>query len=419
MSQKLAKLLVVLAATAVVCGLMIAVDVGQEHGPATERARDTSHAVPQPADSSDGGVVRGRSAVDSSVQAVIERSPRFATGTAESEYYDLLSRLLESERELEKLLKALAEANARVRELEEALGRVPVDEPGPATADEIAAIEALRRAKVKDGADFRSLMDAAEQFIEQYPRSPLAGDAKRLFEEFARAWDYQDYQSAREFWRSNPENFAAQVARFQSYIDNHVAAGSYLSDARSAISRIRAEWADHEYRQIHEFATRYPSDLAAVATRARRFLDEHPASRYRAAAEEFLARYEVAATPREYRVRVKSGSFAHTIGRTMSSGPDLAVEIEVAGVRVGRTPIVADSFDPVWNYEFPQSIRWRLGDSVRIRVIEFDYSNRTVLKIEPPADDPLAMRYLTGTIKAEGHQLVFESDFHPPTLPAP
>jgi hypothetical protein len=324
-------------------------------------------------------------------------------------FQDWLSRYLESKPDL----------NQFRRELEETLARLPADGSETEAAGEIAAIEALRRAELKAGTDYRSLMESAEQFIERYPRSPLADEAKTLFEKYARAWDEHEFQAAREFSKANLQTFDAQLARFQAYIDHHGAAGKSVAEAHAAVAKIRADWAEHDYRLIHEFATRYPSDLAAVATRMRRFLDDHPGSRHRAAAEQFLVRYERAATPREYRLRVKSGSFAHSIGRTFSSGPDLAVEIEVAGVRVGRTPIMADSFEPVWNYEFPQNIRWRLGDPVRIRVIDFDYSNRAILKIEPPADDPLAMRYLTGPITAEGHQLVFESDFQVPTLPAP
>lgn len=409
MSPKVRNLMIVLATAAAVCVAMFGFDSHRARGPAVEHQPDTNRPIAQSANSPVDAAGRSKPTADSSVQSAIERAPKFSAESPQNQIYELKSQLRASEQKLKELL----------RELEEALARLPADDGETEATGEIAAFESLRRAELKAGADYRSLMESAEQFIEQYPRSPLAEEAKTLFEKYARAWDEHEFQAASEFSQSNPQSFDAQLARFQTYIDHHGAAGKSVTEADAAISKIRADWAEHDYSQIYDFATRYPSDLAAVATRVRRHLDEHPTTRHRAMAEQFLARYEKAATPREYRLRVKSGSFAHSVGRALSNGPDLAVEIEVAGVRVGRTPIVADSYEPVWNYEFPQSVRWRLGDPVRIRVIDFDYSNRTILKIEPPADDPLALRFLAGTITAEGHKLVFESDFQAPTLSSP
>jgi hypothetical protein len=107
------------------------------------------------------------------------------------------------------------------------------------------------------------------------------------------------------------------------------------------------------------------------------------------------------------------------VSRALTRGPDLAVDVEVAGVRLGRTPIVADSLNPSWNYEYPQAVRWRIGDPVKIQVVDFDYSNRPIVRIESPHDDPLALRYLTGSIRADGHALSFECDFQVPELPPP
>lgn len=407
MSPKLGNLLIVLAAAAVVCATVVGLDRRSSLGPIGPRESE------QPPGSSP------QFSTDSQMEESDHRPPtqrpggepheRVNSASEVEEFHDWLGRYLASARDLKQLR----------RELEETLARLPAADGETEAAGEIATIEALRRAELKPGVDFRSLMDSAEQFIERYPHSSLADEAKSLFEKYARAWDEHEFQSARDFAKANSHSFDGQLARFQTYIEQHGSAGKFVAESHAAMARIRAEWAEHDYRQIYDFANRYPIDLAAVAPRVRRFLNEHPASLRRAAAEAFVARYEQAATPREYRIRVKSGSFERSVARTLSRGPDLAVEIEVAGVRVGRTPIVADSFEPTWDYEFPQSVRWRLGDAVRIRVIDFDYGNRTILKIEPAADDPLALRFLTGPITAEGHQLVFESDFQVPTLAAP
>jgi hypothetical protein len=304
------------------------------------------------------------------------------------------------------------------QELEAALAHLPTNGGPPTTPEAIEAFEALRRAEQTVGDDYATLVDEAERFLEVYSDSPLASEVRELFAKYSRAWDERDFESAREFSMANPDRFQARIARYQTYLERHAAGGIYTRDARTAIETIRADWADHDYRAIYEFSRRYPSDIAAVARRVRQFVDDHPSSPRRRAADQFLARYENAAAPGEYRVRVKSGTFARGIARGLSRGPDLAVQIEVAGVRIGRTPVVADSFEPVWNYEFPQNIRWRMGDPVEIRVIDFDYSNRTILKLES-ADDPLALRYLSGPVHAQGHMVTFECNFEVPTLPEP
>jgi hypothetical protein len=301
------------------------------------------------------------------------------------------------------------------RELEAALAQLP-SEKSP--SDAVAALEALRRAEQIAGDDYPSLLDQAERFLAAYPNGAAADQVRALYAKYSRAWDERDFEAAREFSRANPDRFESRIARYQEYLERHAAVGLHVADARVAVESIRTDWAETDYRAIYDFHRRYPNDVVAVTGRVRRYVEDHPSSHRRAVADQFLARYEKAAAPGEYRLRVKSASFARSIGRTLSLGPDLAVEVEVAGVRIGRTPIVADSFEPVWDYEFPQNIRWRVGDPVKIRVIDFDYTNHTILKIET-TDDPMALRYLSGTLNVQGHRLTFECDFQEPSLPAP
>src|SRR5262245_50323848 len=298
-------------------------------------------------------------------------------------------------------------------ELEAALAQLPSDN---ATSDASAAFEAIRRAEQTAGDDYASLVDQADRFLATYPDSPQADEVRELFVKYSRAWDDHDFELARDFSRLKPDQFDSRMLHYEEYLERHGIAGQHCADAKLAMESIRSEWADHDYRAIQEFYKGYPNDLRSVATRMRRFVDDHPLHHLRRAADQFLTRYDRATAPGEYRVRVVSGSFTKGIAHTLSFGPDLAVEVEVAGIRIGRTPIISNSFEPVWNYEFPQTIRWRLGDPVKIRVIDFDYTNRAILKVET-ADDPLAMRFLSGTWEAEGHRLTFESNFEMLSLP--
>jgi hypothetical protein len=304
------------------------------------------------------------------------------------------------------------------RDLEAALAQLPGDATGRGNSGAEAAFEALRRAEQTVGDDYAAWLDQLERFLASYGDSVYAAEVREMFHTTARQWDDRDFDSAREFSLQQPDLFEGRISRFERYLERHGVAGRHVADATAAIQSLRTEWSEHDYRSIHEFYRQYPNDLVTVASRVRQFLAVHASSHRVQAANDFLAKYERAATPHDYRIRVKSGVFDRSIKHTLSLGPDLAVEIEVAGVRIGRTPIVADSFEPVWNYEFPQTVRWRMGDRVQVRVVDFDYSNRTIVKFDS-ADDPLALRYLSGTIKAQGHQLAIECEFQIPTLPSP
>jgi hypothetical protein len=301
-------------------------------------------------------------------------------------------------------------------ELQAALEQISADEG--AASDSAIALDALRRAEQTAGNDYASLVDQADRYLEAYPGSPFADEVREMFAKYSMAWDDHDFDSAREFSREQPDRYEARIARYEEYMERHGAVGQHIADAKRAIESIRSDWAEHEYRVIYEYSRRYPNDLQSVASQVRRFTDEHPSSGRRGAAERFLALYDKAAAPGEYRMRVISGSFSRDIRRAISRGPDLAVEVEVAGHRIGRTPIVSDSFEPVWNYEFPQTVRWRMGDPIKIRVMDFDYSNHVILKVET-TDDPVALRYLSGSWEAEGHRLTFECNFETPSLPSP
>ena len=120
---------------------------------------------------------------------------------------------------------------------------------------------------------------------------------------------------------------------------------------------------------------------------------------------------------------LRRGEVEAAVGKYLSGGgPDLGVVLEVAGVTYGPSPVVPNSYRPIWDYAFPRAVRWKLGDPVVVRVIDYDWSDSVVAELKSRAGDPLALRNLSGTIKfAKGGRtsVTFTSDFHIPSLPLP
>ena len=93
-------------------------------------------------------------------------------------------------------------------------------------------------------------------------------------------------------------------------------------------------------------------------------------------------------------------------------------------MKYGPSPVVKNTHKPVWDYEFPRPIRWKAGDPIVIRILDYDWSSSGsgVFKFTSPAGDKLAMTMLSGTVrpsKGGPTTLVFASDFRVPTLPRP
>ena len=79
--------------------------------------------------------------------------------------------------------------------------------------------------------------------------------------------------------------------------------------------------------------------------------------------------------------------------------------------------MVRKSASPTWDYEFPKRIRWKRGDSVRIRVVDHYYWRRTIVEFHSDDGDPLAMRLLSGETRRGKHSITFVSNFDMPVLP--
>jgi len=161
----------------------------------------------------------------------------------------------------------------------------------------------------------------------------------------------------------------------------------------------------------------HPGDVKELQALCRSYLAVHPHGRFRDAGHDLLRWTERVTQPGEYRVVLKGGSFDRKVAHFFSRGPSLSVEIEVNGVRYGPSNIVARSYQPEWNYEFPRRVRWKLGDNVRILVTDKYYWDRRVAEISSDGNDPLAMRLLSGEVNSGKNSLTFESDFAMPAMP--
>ena len=190
-----------------------------------------------------------------------------------------------------------------------------------------------------------------------------------------------------------------------------------------AKDRILREWDTSAYRQAYDHLIAHPDDVAEVARRLREYLRDQPDGRYVADAKGYLEWWDKVSVPGQYRVTLRRGEVEPTVGKYLSgSGPDLGVTIEVAGAVYGPSPVIKDSYRPIWDYTFPRPITWKLGEPVTIRLIDYDWSDTEVYTLTSRQGDPLAIRLLTGTVKpSRGGKttLVFASDFAMPKLGEP
>jgi hypothetical protein len=291
------------------------------------------------------------------------------------------------------------------------------------TDSERAELDALRREAALPDADRPTIAEKVRAFLDLHPSSALRDEAESLLAETLTRVDEMDIQKARDFSRSFPTNFAARLRKYQDYLAAHRDGGRFVHEALEAVDAIERDRDRYAYRQAYDHAIAHPNDVAEIAGRLRSYLGANPAGRYAAAARDYLAWWEKITTPGQYRVVLKHGEVEPKIGKYLGGGgPNLAVELWVAGVKYGPTPVAPNTHRPIWNYTFPRPITWKYGDPVVVRIIDTDWSDSGVFRLSSPKDDPLALRYLSGELKpSKGGRtkLVFASDFRVPTLPRP
>jgi hypothetical protein len=278
-----------------------------------------------------------------------------------------------------------------------------------------AAFDHLTRAE-HEGVDLSILVLQADQLLRDFAGSKLEMEVRQRRTAYLRQLEERDLLAARNYSARQPFNFQTRREHYQRYLDKYPA-GQFTAEAQNALEAIEEDWDRHDFREVRDHFTAHPGEIPLIVARCRSYLAIHPRGRFTAAASDLLRWTERVTAPGEYRVVLRGGHFEKKIARFFSLGPDLSVELEVAGVRYGPSNITVNRYDPEWNYEFPRRIRWKLGDPVRIRVTDHDYWSRVVLDIGFEDGDPLQMRFLGGEVWAGANRLTFESDFHMPELP--
>jgi len=380
--------------------------------------------------------------LDAKLEAAREQAPRLASAIREVEQSREQVRHDERWRDvyaeansleaIDEPDKALASINTFLREFPDSPKRpdalklaesLKTEQNARRTAAERRLVDDLFRAESLPNASLADLIDRSRKFLSDHPESPYRSEVQERLDEYVRRLDERDIDRAREFSRRQPTNFAARIERYQDYLKAHQNGGLFISEAMEARDKILREWDAYSYRQAYDQARAHPDDVAEVARRLRDYLREHPDGRFAGDAKRYLDWWDKISVPGEYRVVLRRGTVAQSVGKYLNGGgPDLGVTIEVGGVVYGPSPIIHNSHRPIWDYSFASPIVWKHGDPITVRIIDYDWSASEVAVLKSPQGDPLAMRLLSNTIKfAKGGEtsLTFSSDFAIPKLSRP
>jgi len=278
---------------------------------------------------------------------------------------------------------------------------------------EIAFQELLRQ---EGQAEPPAQLARAERFLKEYGDTRQASDVQQRVALYLWRLDERAIETARSYSARQPFNFHTRREHYQAYLQRYPR-GAYAQEATEAIRAVDGEWDRHDFRAVRDQFQEHPGDLKELEPRCQSYLSGHPHGRFRDTAAALLRWAERVRVEGEYRVKLVSGSFDPKSAGYLSRGLSLSVELEVNGVSYGPSTIARRTAEPEWNYEFPRPIRWKLGDSVRVKVIDNYYWRRTILNVSSEDNDPLGMRLLSGTVASGKHCVVFESDFGPPTIP--
>jgi GTPase SAR1 family protein len=285
-----------------------------------------------------------------------------------------------------------------------------------------AALDELERAEqqVPRGAAARprleELLAMAAKALTEHADTPLESKLRQRRDTYLFRIDEHDFEEAREYSSREPLSFRTRMDRYQAYLDRHPS-GAFEKQARAALAEVESAWDKHDFRLVRDLFVDRPDRLKELTARCERYLQVHPRGRFVASARELMRFAEQVKTEREYKVTAVRGEFSSNLGRWYTRGPDLSIEIEVAGAKYGPSGILKNSYNPGWDYEFPRPIRWKLGDTVKIKVHDNDFWGRTIIDFTSEDKETLALRLLSGKLEIGEHTLYFASDFRMPQLP--
>jgi hypothetical protein len=264
--------------------------------------------------------------------------------------------------------------------------------------------------------NLQDLVEQADRFLRDHAGTTFEAKVRARRAAYLTSLDERDIEEARAYSVAQPLHFHTRREHYQRYLERHPD-GRFAREAKDALKAIEVDWDKHDFRAVRDGYLVRPGAVQELEGLCRSYLAVHPHGRYRDTATVLLRWGERVTAVGEYRVVLHSGQFDNKAAAFFSRGPSLSVVIEVNGVRYGPSNIVKRRYDPDWDYEFPRRVRWKLGDSVRIRVTDNYYWSRPVADIASADGDPLAMRLLSGEVHSGNNMLTFESDFRMPTMP--
>ena len=294
----------------------------------------------------------------------------------------------------------------------------PVDAKARAEAAELAAqagLDDLVTAEHKV-TDPNELAHMAEELVRIHAKSSVAAELRRRRDGYFRRTEEREIELARGAAGIDPKDFAARQRPYLEYLDRHPL-GFFVPEAKRAIETISQECDKEDFRRVRDHYVRAPGELNQLRLRCQAYLAKHPDGFYRSYAGDLLRWAERTSMPGEYRVTLQNGVIERRLARWFSRGPDVSVELEVAGVRHGPSNIVVNSYTPQWDYEFPRRVRWQAGEPIRVRVTDHDYWDRVIIDVVSSDGDPLALALLNGEIAVGKSSLTFTTDFAMPVLP--
>lgn len=277
------------------------------------------------------------------------------------------------------------------------------------------AFQELTAAETRE--DAPALVARADAFLKDHAGTRRVADVEARLSRYLAGVDERDIEAARTYRARQPINFHTQRENFLRYLEKHPE-GSHVSEAKLALDAIAFDWDKHDYKAVRDLFVSKPAEVKDIDTLGRTYLASHPQGHYRAAVQELLRWLERVSVRQGYKVRLRSGSLDKGQVLTLSRGMNPSVEVEVNGVIYGPSTIASRTSEPVWDYDFPRPIQWKLGDKVTIRVTDHYFWNRSIGQIDS-GDDPVGIALLAGSAANGKTTLTFESDFALPKMPQP
>jgi hypothetical protein len=407
-------------------------------------ARARHWALESTAETVAAGTAPSAPEVASTLDRIKREDPRLADRVREVEAAQSRARHDEQWLSLEKSAAAPSTAaapEARLAALRAFLEAFPESVHKPEASTEIArleteidarrsqserqALDSIRREFALPDPDLAAVIESTRSFLSEHPASALRSEAEELLKQATHRVDEAGIQSARNFSRNYPTNFATRRRKYEEYLEAHPQGGAFVREALDALAQIDRDRDTYTYRKAFDHARTYPADIPVIARLLQSYLDTVPDGRFVPAAKQYLEWWARIQSPQDYRVTLLRGRVEPSVGKYFSGGgPDLAVKLWVGGIEYGPSSIAPNSYDPIWNHTFAKPVRWKYGDPVSIRILDHDWSSggTGIYRINSPKGDPLAMKLLSGTVRpASGGrtELEFRSDFKIPPLPTP